>query len=89
MDQNITEATLVEQVAVEQFQPWWLIRCGRGRVGGSTFLNFIIEWGRHRGRRVKPLDGDLRSRTLTLLYPPSLVTASLTRTPPCRRPARS
>ena len=70
MDQNITKTAWVEQVGAEQLRPWWVIRCGRGRVGGSTpFLNFIIEWGRHRGRRVKPLDGDLRSRTLTALYP--------------------
>ena len=49
--------------------PWWLIRGGRGRVGGSTFLDFVVQWSRHRGRRVKPLDGDLRSRTLSALYP--------------------
>jgi hypothetical protein len=50
-------------------QPWWLIRGGRGRVGGSTFLDYVVQWSRHRGRRVKPLDGDLRSRTLSALYP--------------------
>ena len=50
-------------------QPWWLIRGGRGRVGGSTFLDFVVQWSRHHGRRVKPLDGDLRSRTLSVLYP--------------------
>lgn len=70
MDQIITGTPVVPSQKAEQPRPWWLIRCGRGRVGGSTFLNFVIEWGRHRGRRVKPLDGDLRSRTLTALYPP-------------------
>lgn len=69
MDQNITGTELIEQVVAEQTRPWWLVRCGRGRVGGSTFLNFAIEWGRNHGRRVKPLDGDLRSKTLTSLYP--------------------
>lgn len=69
MDQSIIRTDLVERGPSVQLSPWWLIRCGRGRVGGSTFLNFVIEWGRHQGRRVKPLDGDLRSRTLTSLYP--------------------
>ena len=50
-------------------QPWWLVRGGRGRVGGSAFLDYIIQRARHNGRRVKPLDGDLRSRTLSELYP--------------------
>ena len=69
MDQNITGTEDLPQLAAEQLRPWWVVRCGRGRVGGSTFLNFLVDWGRHRGRRVKPLDGDLRSRTLTSLYP--------------------
>ena len=46
-------------------------RGGRGRTGGSTGLDLWIQRGRYQGRRVKPLDGDLRSRTLSLLYPPS------------------
>ncbi len=46
-----------------------LIRAGRGRTGGSTGLDLAIQRARHLGRRVKPLDGDLRSRTLTNLYP--------------------
>lgn len=70
MDQNIIGTPTLSDGSSGQLSPWWLIRCGRGRVGGSTFLNFVIEWGRHQGRRVKPLDGDLRSRTLTSLYPP-------------------
>lgn len=46
-----------------------LIRAGRGRTGGSTGLDLAIQRARHFGRRVKPLDGDLRSRTLSNLYP--------------------
>lgn len=46
-----------------------LIRAGRGRTGGSTGLDLAIQRARHLGRRVKPLDGDLRSRTLSTLYP--------------------
>ena len=46
-----------------------LIRAGRGRTGGSTALDLAVQRARHQGRRVKPLDGDLRSRTLSALYP--------------------
>lgn len=49
--------------------PRLLIRAGRGRTGGSTGLDLMIQRARHQGRRVKPLDGDLRSRTLSELYP--------------------
>jgi hypothetical protein len=47
----------------------FLARAGRGRTGGSTGLDLCVQRGRHLGRRVTPLDGDLRSRTLSLLYP--------------------
>lgn len=46
-----------------------LVRRGRGRTGGSTGLDLWIQRGRVAGRRVKPLDGDLRSRTLSTRYP--------------------
>lgn len=46
-----------------------LVRRGRGRTGGSTGLDLWIQRGRFAGRRVKPLDGDLRSRTLSTRYP--------------------
>src|SRR5438270_10847785 len=46
-----------------------LIRAGRGRTGGSTGLDHAVQRARYHGRRVKPLDGDLRSRTLSSLYP--------------------
>jgi hypothetical protein len=49
--------------------PRLVIRAGRGRTGGSTGLDLAIQRARHFGRRVKPLDGDLRSRTLSELYP--------------------
>ena len=50
-------------------QPVLAIRRGRGRLGGSTFLDLLIQRARHGGRRMKPLDGDLRSGTLAALYP--------------------
>lgn len=46
-----------------------VIRHGRGRSGGSTGLDLLIQRARAAGRRIKPLDGDLRSRTLSTLYP--------------------
>lgn len=46
-----------------------MIRRGRGRLGGSTDLSRVIQRARYQGRRCKPLDGDLRSRTLSTLYP--------------------
>lgn len=46
-----------------------VVREGRGRLGGTTFLDLLIQRAREQGRRVKPLDGDLKSRTLSALYP--------------------
>ena len=57
--------------SAEARSPRLVIRAGRGRTGGSTGLDLIIQRTRHQGRRVKPLDGDLRSRTLSELYPPA------------------
>lgn len=59
----------VEPIERAGHGPRLLIRAGRGRTGGSTGLDIAIQRARHSGRRVKPLDGDLRSRTLSTLYP--------------------
>ena len=50
-------------------RPVCVVRLGRGRLGGSTLMDLFIQRARFGGRRVKPLDGDLRSRTLASLYP--------------------
>ena len=55
--------------AVEVKNPVLVIRKGRGRLGGSTVLDLMIQRARHYGRRAQPLDGDLRSGTLAALYP--------------------
>ena len=59
--------------ATEQDQPArnpvLVIRKGRGRLGGSTVLDVMIQRARFHGRRAQPLDGDLRSGTLAALYP--------------------
>lgn len=67
MDGNIRAEP--EQVDGTGTVPRLLIRAGRGRTGGSTGLDMAIQRARYFGRRVKPLDGDLRSRTLSCLYP--------------------
>jgi hypothetical protein len=46
------------------------IRLGRGRTGGSTFLDMLIQRARVAGRKVVIADGDLRNSTLSGLYPP-------------------
>jgi hypothetical protein len=58
-----------DKIDVVETKPCLLIRAGRGRTGGSTGLDLAIQRARHAGRRVKPLDGDLRSKTLSTLYP--------------------
>ena len=45
------------------------VRLGRGRTGGTTMADLEIQRAHRQGRRAKPLDGDLRSRTLSNLYP--------------------
>jgi hypothetical protein len=47
-----------------------VIRMGRGRTGGTTILDVIIQWARVAGRKVVVADGDLRNSTLSSLYPP-------------------
>lgn len=46
------------------------IRLGRGRTGGTTLLDLMIQWARSAGRNVVIADGDLRNSTLSSLYPP-------------------
>ena len=46
------------------------MRHGRGRAGGSTFVDLIIQLARAEGRPVLIGDGDRRNPTLAGLYPP-------------------
>lgn len=50
--------------------PIVVVRMGRGRTGGSTALDWVVQWARSRGRAVVIVDGDLRNPTLATLYPP-------------------
>ncbi len=58
-----------DQSAASTRNPVLVERIGRGRLGGSRKLDLLAQRARHYGRRVKILDGDLRSRTLASLYP--------------------
>ncbi|HQT85050.1 MULTISPECIES: hypothetical protein [Acidiphilium] len=50
-------------------QPVLFVRRGRGRTGGSTLCDWLIQRARRNGRRAQALDGDLRSCTLKTFYP--------------------
>jgi hypothetical protein len=58
------------KVTASQRVPVLAVRHGRGRTGGTTFLNFLIERARRSGRTVLIGDGDRRNATLAGLYPP-------------------
>lgn len=47
-----------------------VVRLGRGRTGGSTALDWIIQRARSQGRDVLIGDGDSRNPTLAGYYPP-------------------
>lgn len=46
------------------------VRHGRGRTGGSTFADFLIQRARRERRDIIVGDGDRRNATLAGLYPP-------------------
>jgi hypothetical protein len=46
------------------------VRFGRGRVGGSTGIDLLVQRARRAGRKVLIGDGDVRNSTLASLYPP-------------------
>ncbi len=46
------------------------VRMGRGRTGGSTLVDWIVQCARQAGRPVVVGDGDRRNPTLAGLYPP-------------------
>lgn len=46
------------------------VRHGRGRTGGSTFADYLIQRTRREGREIIVGDGDRRNATLAGFYPP-------------------
>ncbi len=63
----------IEEVNTEESTrtPVLVVRHGRGRTGGSTFLDFLIQRARQAGRPVIIGDGDRGNATLAHLYPPT------------------
>jgi hypothetical protein len=51
-------------------RPVAAVRAGRGRNGGSTVSDLLIQLGRTEGREIVVADGDLRNSTLARFYPP-------------------
>ena len=49
--------------------PVLAVRLGRGRTGGTTFLDWLIQRARNQGREVIVADGDRRNADLAALYP--------------------
>ena len=56
--------------AAQERRPVLAVRFGRGRTGGTTFLDFLIQRARRAGRMVGIADGDTHNATLAQLYPP-------------------
>ena len=66
----MTDTALFEPTGTHPTKPRiWVERRGRGRLGGSGMMLALIQRARFHGRRVKPLDADFKSRTLSNYYP--------------------
>ena len=65
---NIHAIEEVTDVAEER-GPVLAVRFGRGRTGGTTFLDFLVQRARRAGRMVGIADGDTHNATLAQLYP--------------------
>ena len=61
----------IEEVkdTVADSRPVLAVRLGRGRTGGTTVLDFLVQRARRRGTTIKVADGDRRNATLSDLYP--------------------
>ena len=64
--QNFEDITEID----ESREPVLAVRFGRGRTGGSTFLDLLIQLARRAGRPVIVGDGDRGNATLASFYPP-------------------
>lgn len=65
----LDEVVLPEAAAAER-RPVMAVRLGRGRLGGSTMLDLLVQLARAAGRPVLVGDGDVRNPTLSGFYPP-------------------
>ncbi len=71
MDMDGTRPSKGQQNVVPDGRQVLAVRMGRGRTGGSTLLDWIIQCGRQAGRSIVIGDGDRRNPTLAGLYPPA------------------
>ena len=69
-EKPITEPQATEPHETQPRVPVLATRLGRGRVGGSTVCDMLIQRARRAGRSVNVADGDRRNPTLAGLYPP-------------------
>jgi hypothetical protein len=60
----------IENTTSEERKPILAVRFGRGRTGGTTFLDFLVQRARRAGRDLLIGDGDRNNATLSGLYPP-------------------
>ena len=67
------ENAIPDQKASQSRSPTLAVRLGRGRLGGSTICDLLIQRGRLAGRAVLVADGDRRNPTLAGLYPPGSI----------------
>lgn len=77
---KMTDATRSTEakVSAETREVVIAMRHGRGRGGGSTFLDLVIQLARSEGRKVIIGDGDRRNPTLAGLYPAESVGGATT-----------
>lgn len=69
MENNYATTAALPTAAI---QPVLGIRMGRGRTGGSTFLDALIQRARAADRKVVIADGDVRNSTFSAFYPPDV-----------------
>ena len=58
---NIHAIEEIKDVAADS-RPVLAIRLGRGRTGGSTFLDFLVQRTRRKGKEIRVADGDRITR---------------------------
>lgn len=69
MDKNVGKPGKVPQESNVACQVL-AVRMGRGRTGGSTLLDWLVQRARSEGRGIAIGDGDRRNPTLAGFYPP-------------------
>jgi hypothetical protein len=61
---NIHAIEEIKDAAADS-RPVLAIRLGRGRTGGTTFLDFLVQRARREGKTIRVADGDRSHATLS------------------------